>query len=263
MLICRKNKKQTTKFIKDTKNSFHLNELNAINGKSYNMKIGLTFTEARYENYPEWIKGNDDSIEIVELHWDKHNLSEVWDLVENCDGIVLTGGIDVHPKFYDNERLQFPNGDGTFNEVRDEFEMHVFETALNLNIPVLGICRGLQLINVALGGDLIQDLEEAGKKNHRRMNEVDDEHTVSVSANTLLYQIVGTNSGEVNGAHHQAIGRLSDELISTAVSPDGVIEAVEWKQKEGETWMLAVQWHHERMKSDAVFSEKTQHIFHS
>ena len=78
-------------------------------------------------------KDNDDSIEIVELHWEKHNLDEVWDIIEDCDGIVLTGGIDVHPKFYDNERLEFPNGDGVFNEERDEFEMHVFETALNLN----------------------------------------------------------------------------------------------------------------------------------
>lgn len=212
------------------------------------MKIGLTFTESRWENYPKWIKGNDDSIEIVELHWEKHNLDEVWDLVEDCDGIVLTGGVDIHPHFYENERLDFPNGDGKFNEERDEFEMHVFETALNFKLPVLAICRGLQLVNVALGGNLIQDLEEAGKKNHRRMNDLDDEHSISISDHSLLKEVIGSSSANINGAHHQAIGKLSDELLATAVSEDGVIEAVEWKEKEGESWMMAVQWHPERMK---------------
>ena len=212
------------------------------------IKIGLTFTESRWENYPVWIKGNDENIELVELHWEKHNLDEVWDLVEDCDGIVLTGGVDIHPRFYENERLEFPNGDGKFNEERDEFEMHVFETALNFKLPVLAICRGLQLVNVALGGDLIQDLEEAGKKNHRRIEGVDDEHSISISENSLLIEVVGSDSGNINGAHHQAIGNLSDELVAIATSPDGVVEAVELKEKEGESWMLAVQWHPERMK---------------
>ena len=228
---------------------------------SSKIKIGLTFTETRWENYPKWVKGGDENIELVELHWEKHDLEEVWDLVEDCDGIVLSGGVDIHPRFYENERLVFPNGDGKFNEERDEFEMHVFETALNFNLPVLAICRGLQLVNVALGGDLIQDLEEAGKKNHRRINEVDDEHTISVSENSLLKEIVGSNTANINGAHHQAIGKLSDELIVTATSPDGVIEAVEWKEKEGEAWMLAVQWHPERMKVDEVCSKNIRHNF--
>ncbi len=212
------------------------------------IKIGLTFTESRWDNYPVWIKGNGENIELVELHWEKHDLEEVWDLVEDCDGIVLTGGVDMHPRFYENERLEFPNGDGKFNEERDEFEMHVFETALNFHLPVLAICRGLQLVNVSLGGDLTQDLEESGKKNHRRMNDVDDEHSISISENSLLKEVVGNNSGYINGAHHQAIGKLSDELIATATSPDGVIEAVEWTDKTDEPWLLCVQWHPERMK---------------
>lgn len=212
------------------------------------MKIGLTFTETRWENYPAWIKGNDPNIEIVELHWEKHGHEDVWDLVEDCDGIVLTGGVDIHPRFYESDRHDFPNGDGKFNEERDEFEMHVFETALNFNLPVLAICRGLQLVNVALGGDLIQDLEETGKKNHRRINDVDDEHAISIADNSILKEIVGSNTGTINGAHHQAVGKLSDELMVTATSPDGVIEAIEWKDKTDEPWLVAVQWHPERMK---------------
>jgi putative glutamine amidotransferase len=225
------------------------------------MKIGLTFTETRWENYPKWIKGNDDNIEIVELHWEKHDKEEVWDLVEECDGIVLTGGVDIHPRFYESERLEFPNGDGKFNEERDEFEMHVFETALNFKLPILAICRGLQLVNVALGGDLIQDLEETGKKNHRRMNDVDDEHSISISNNSLLKEVIASTSATINGAHHQAIRKLSDELIATAYSEDGVVEAVERKEKKGESWMLAVQWHPERMKQNEVCSKNIREAF--
>lgn len=214
------------------------------------LRIGLTFSETRYVNYPKWLQ-SDARVELVELHWNEHNEDSLWEQVESCDGIVLSGGVDIHPSFYGEERLDFPNGDGVFNKERDEFEMHVFETALNFHTPVLAICRGMQLVNVALGGTLIQDLEEAGKKNHRRMNEVDDEHTISIAAETLLFQIAGESNAAVNGAHHQGIDQLSEELMATATAPDGVIEALEWKDKSGASWLLAVQWHPERLKNGA------------
>ncbi len=210
---------------------------------SQKIRIGVTFSEARYENYPKWIKGDDADIEIVELSWEKQN----WDDIEDCDGIVLTGGVDTCPRFYESERTEYPNKPTEWNEARDEFEMHVFETALNFDHPVLAICRGLQLVNVSLGGDLVQDLEEAGKNDHRRHGEVDGQHAVSISENTLLKEVAGSTSGNINSAHHQAVGRVSDELMVSAVSPDGVVEAIEWKVKEGEPWLLAVQWHPERM----------------
>jgi putative glutamine amidotransferase len=210
------------------------------------IKIGVTFSESRYENYPKWIKGNDEHIEIVELSWQKQN----WDEIEDCDGIVLTGGVDTNPKFYDNERTDYPNHPEKWNEERDEFEMHVFETALNIGHPILAICRGMQLVNVSLGGDLIQDLEEAGKADHRRHGDVDGTHAISITSNSLLEQVANTRAGNINSAHHQSVGNLSDELMISAVSPDGVIEAAEWKEKEGEPWLLCVQWHPERMKDN-------------
>lgn len=228
---------------------------------SNKIKIGVTFSETRYENYPRWIKGDDDTVEIVELHWEKHELDEVWDMIEDCDGIVLTGGVDMHPRFYENERLDFPNGDGVFNEERDEFEMHVFETALNFNHPVLAICRGLQLVNVALGGSLIQDLEEAGNKDHRRHNDVDGQHEAEVVKDSLLSQVAGQVKGEINSAHHQALGVVSDELMVNCYSPDHVIEGAEWKNKEGEPWMLCVQWHPERMPADNPLSKNVREKF--
>ena len=213
------------------------------------IRIGLTFTEARHENYPVWIQGSDADIEIVELHWDKHSMEEVWDEVEDCHGIVLSGGVDVHPDFYENERTEYPNGPKSqeeFNKERDEFEMHVFETALHFDKPVLAICRGLQLVNVALGGDLVQDLEENGKNDHRR-HEVDGEHEVKINSGSLLHQVAGTTIGRVNSAHHQAVGKVADELIPNSSSPDGVIEGAEWKHKADKPFLLAVQWHPERI----------------
>ena len=210
---------------------------------SQKIKIGVTFSEARYENYPKWIKGDDADIEIVELSWEKQN----WDDIEDCDGIVLTGGVDTCPKFYENERIDYPNKPQDWNEARDEFEMHVFETALNFDHPVLAICRGLQLVNVSLGGDLIQDLEEAGKNDHRRHGDVDGQHTIAITEGSLLNEVAESATGNINSAHHQAAGKISDELMVSAVSPDGVVEAIEWKVKEGEPWLLAVQWHPERM----------------
>ena len=210
---------------------------------SKKIRIGVTFSEARYENYPKWIKGDDADIELVELSWEKQN----WDDIEDCDGIVLTGGVDTLPKFYENERTDYPNKPDSWNEARDEFEMHVFETALNFDHPVLAICRGLQLVNVSLGGDLIQDLEEAGKKDHRRHNEVDGQHAITITAGSLLAEVSQLSTGNINSAHHQAVGNISEELMVSAVSEDGVIEAIEWKVKEGEPWLLAVQWHPERM----------------
>lgn len=211
------------------------------------LRIGLTVTEARHENYPVWLKGGDENIEIVELHWDKHSLDEAWDEIEDCDGIVLSGGVDVHPEFYENERTDYPNGPAEFNKMRDEFEMHVFETALNFNHPVLAICRGLQLVNVALGGQLMQDLEEGGNKDHRRHNEVDGRHEVDIVKESLLSQIAGSTKGNINSAHHQGVSVVAEELMVNAYSPDFVIEGAEWKDKSDKPFLLAVQWHPERM----------------
>jgi putative glutamine amidotransferase len=202
--------------------------------------IGVTVTEARYENYPKWIKDDDADIEIVELSVDSQN----WEKIEDCDGILLTGGIDMHPQFYDSGERHYPYAPETFNTKRDEFEMHVFETALNLEHPVLAICRGHQLVNVALGGNLIQDLGQ-GNDIHKR-GEADKQHEVKTEPGTLLQQISG-DLGYINSAHHQAVNHLSDELIANCVSPDGVVEGAEWKDKEGKPWLLTVQWHPERM----------------
>lgn len=203
--------------------------------------IGITDTEARYENYPPWIKDKDSNIEIIKLT--PQNTADL----KKCEGIVLSGGVDTHPSFYGSQRLSYPLAPASFNEARDVFELSVFKYALENNIPVLGVCRGMQLVNIALGGDMIQDIEESGKKDHRRHGNLDGVHEVAVEKGSLLHVITGCDHGTINSAHHQALGRIAEPLKVTSFSPDGVPESVEWKEAAGKPFLLCVQWHPERL----------------
>jgi putative glutamine amidotransferase len=204
------------------------------------LTIGITDTEARYSNYPLWIKGDDSEIEIIQLI--PENIHEL----EKCNGIVLSGGIDTHPKFYKNERLNYPLAPEEFNVVRDEFELNVFKFAQDENIPILAVCRGMQLVNVALGGDMIQDIEESGKSDHRR-HEEDGVHEITVVNDSLFYEIIGAEKCTINSAHHQALNTIANDLKVSAFSPDGIAEATEWKEKKDKPFLLCLQFHPERL----------------
>lgn len=203
--------------------------------------IGITNTASRYSNYPEWIGSGDPDITTLCL------AAGDTASIDRCDGIVLSGGIDTHPRFYGSDELSYPHAPDQFDEGRDEFELGVLRFALNKRLPVLAICRGMQLVNIALGGDLIQDVEAAGKHDHRRHGETDGMHEVQIVKNSLLHRITGQETGVVNSAHHQALGNVAAPLTISAVSPDGIAEAAEWKEKEGKSFLLCVQWHPERL----------------
>ena len=205
------------------------------------MTIGITYTDSRYENYPLWIRDNDLTITLIQLNPGNPGY------LAKCDGIVLTGGVDTHPRFYRNEKLDYPNAPKEFNEERDEFELMVFGYALEKKLPVLAICRGMQLVNIALGGNLIQDIEDAGKNDHRRHGDTDGMHQIRVRENSLLFEIVGKDTGVINSAHHQAMGIIAPDLEVNAWSEDTIAEGAEWKNKTGKPFLLCVQWHPERL----------------
>jgi putative glutamine amidotransferase len=206
--------------------------------------IGITESESRFNNYLDWINSASISIEIIILRVDKQNTDDV----KKCDGILISGGIDVTPAFYNSNRERYPHAPKKgWNKERDIFEMKIFQLARENKIPVLGICRGLQLINVALGGSLVPDLEEAGKLDHKRNNESDGSHQVSIMEKSLLALASNVLSGLVNSAHHQAVATVSEQLRICAISPDAVIESLEWKNAAEKCPLLAVQWHPERM----------------
>lgn len=157
------------------------------------------------------------------------------------DGVVLSGGADIGK--VTNERLEPLRGGE--DPRKDTFEWHLCSIALHCHIPLLGICRGLQLINVTLGGSLHQDLPtELGRSvtHLHPANMPPAEHEITVAPNTITANIFKGTSGRVNSYHHQAIKRLAPSLRATAIAPDGVIEAIESAIYRR---LLAVQFHPE------------------
>jgi len=163
------------------------------------------------------------------------------------DGLLLTGGTDIDPQRYGEEpHTTLSNVD----PVRDAFEIDVILAVRDQRRPVLGICRGLQIINVALGGSLIQDIasELPGSVGHSVPTPQHAmAHEIWVNRGSLLYslmeeQLAGADSCEVNSRHHQAIRRLADSFEVVATAPDGIIEAIECG---GGGFCLGVQWHPE------------------
>ncbi len=210
-------------------------------------KIGVSFTFTNYENYINWFTASDlgAAIFIVELSFEKNNYADIYD----CDGFVLTGGVDIHPALFDGEK-EYANSPAAFQLERDLFEAHIYHFAKANKLPVLGICRGLQLINILEGGKLIQDLGDEKNTAHKKEEGIDKAHEVAIVNETLLQQIIGEKTVSVNSAHHQAIDslKLGHNLLANAYSsPDNIIEGIEYKNKSGMGFMLAVQWHPERI----------------
>jgi len=163
-------------------------------------------------------------------------------------GLVLTGGEDVAPARYGaapHPRL------GDVDPVRDAAELALIAAARARGLPILAICRGIQILNVALGGTLYQDLdsERPGPVPH---NDETGRHPVHVEAGSLLERTLGTRSASVNSRHHQAIRDLAPGLKAVAWADDGLIEGAEPSDAK-EPWMVAVQWHPEDLTERALF----------
>lgn len=176
------------------------------------------------------------------------------------DGVLFAGGEDVDPAFYGEEK-KYDSVD--INYARDQFEMKLLEHALHRRLPILGICRGAQVINVGFGGTLYQDLaQDAAPEFEHRQTDTgksrnDTTHTVTVTEPGSLLAGAVSGSCRVNSLHHQAIKRLGHGLKVTAHSEDGLVEAVE--AANDYPFLLAVQWHPEeitdRPEQQRIFKE--------
>ena len=169
-------------------------------------------------------------------------------LIHSLDGLLLSGGSDLDPGYYGEEPV--PELGVTLPE-RDAFEMALVGLALRRGMPVFGICRGMQVLNVALGGTLYQDLpsqwEQDPLKHRQDTPKWQPTHEVRVSEGSYIAEVMGRESVKVNSYHHQGIRDLAEGLIVTGRSSDGVIEAVE-AEDLSERWLLGVQWHAEAMR---------------
>ncbi len=157
--------------------------------------------------------------------------------IAECDALLLPGGVDIHPRHYGEENVSC----GTIDEELDDLQFAALTAALEQGMPILGICRGCQLINVAFGGSLYQDIATAA--NHKRVNDADQYHASDALEGSYLDQIYGRHF-TINSAHHQAAKTLGKGLIPVQYSSaEGIIEAI--RHTTLPIW--AVQWHPERI----------------
>ena len=184
----------------------------------------------RLENY--WRRLREAGLEVLD-----HSSPRV--RLQDAHGLVLTGGIDVDPALYGES--SHPEVDET-NRERDEFELALLSDALERDLPVLAICRGHQLLNVAMGGSLLQHIES---KAHEDVELVSAHHDAALLPGTRLHAIYGAQSLHVNSRHHQAVtpDRVAPGLTISSTTDDGLVEGLE---SDAHTWVVGVQWHPER-----------------
>ncbi|MCY3598091.1 MAG: gamma-glutamyl-gamma-aminobutyrate hydrolase family protein [Rhodospirillales bacterium] len=195
------------------------------------------------QNYVDWMTAS--GAVPVAL---PHEPGLVADLLQHLDGLVVTGGaFDVDPALFGaSER----HATVTTKDRRTEFEADITRRALSRDLPVLGICGGEQLLNVVLGGTLLQHIPSAITEalEHEQPNPRDEPgHSVRVIDGTRLGSIVGSARLDVNSAHHQAVAELGEGVVVNAVAPDGVIEGIEHPEFR---FCIGVQWHPEFMLQD-------------
>lgn len=203
------------------------------------MKVGITVPDRKsvrgsYLNYFSWLEGIADTIPISDKN----------DLGISLDALILSGGGDLNAKRYGEENIRTEK----ISDTRDEFEFFALDKALNRKIPILGICRGMQLINVFFNGSLWQDIDQFGAitLEHTDIDGKDKIHKIKILKNTLLYTIVQEEIIEVNSHHHESIKTPGESLKISAYSlKDAVVEGIE----NPELKIIGVQWHPERCRS--------------
>lgn len=222
--------------------------------------------ETKTDEYIAWLKSGESfgyEIECVKLFYSGESLetlkSKNLDTLTRLDAIVFSGGPDVEPSRFgvnlSKEELSRLHVQNSIVE-RDEMELALAQRSIELGVPILGICRGLQLVNVAMGGTLLLDIEsQTGIKGHEAKGpEESNYHIVELSLDSKLGEMIGMARGEVSTRHHQSADKVGKGLRVVSRSDDGIIEAME---SEDERPIFLVQWHPERMwveKRDNAFS---------
>ncbi|WP_295154833.1 gamma-glutamyl-gamma-aminobutyrate hydrolase family protein [uncultured Ruminococcus sp.] len=195
-----------------------------------------------YWMLPGYLKGLQEAGALPVMLPVIESVGELHAVADMCDGFLFTGGQDVDPALYHSEKSPLC---GECSPERDKMEMLILDEALNRDKPILGICRGIQFINAALGGTLWQDIltELPSDVTHCQKPPYDiPSHEVDISTASPLYSLLKKDKISVNSYHHQGVRELSPQLVSMASAPDGLIEAVYAPEQK---YLWAVQWHPE------------------
>jgi putative glutamine amidotransferase len=206
------------------------------------IRIALSKT---YGTYEAWLKKAEPGTVIVSMYG--LTVDSALTLLATCSGLLLTGGEDVNPARYGKERELSKCEE--IDNYRDSLEYALIERAMRLKMPVFGICRGEQILNVALGGTLLTDIPaDAGTAViHRSSSSTRGcPHIVNIDKKSVLYKITAISRDTVNSYHHQAIDKIAPGFKISAFSENGVAEAMEYETPDGESFIMAVQWHPEK-----------------
>ena len=176
-------------------------------------------------------------------------LSQIPEVLKELDGVLLIGGGDYEPSLYGAERDPLC---GESLLVKDEYELELTRQAVKMGVPVLGVCRGVQTINVAFGGTLFQHVPAVTGKIHQQAQGNVFWHDVDIVPGTMMEKYVGRPVIATNSYHHQAADKIGEGLVVGAWSKDGVVESLE--SKPGASWVFGTQWHPERTVGKEIYS---------
>lgn len=227
---------------------FHLSFIIYLSAQNSSDTLFIALSKASgsdsYQNYINWLRSVDSTIVIVDMINKKP--IEAASALEKCSALLLTGGLDVYPGRYGKEN------DTSRCEIdlhRDSVEFALIKKALKMKLPILGICRGEQILNVAMGGSLIVDIPQDYDTivKHRCGDDAPCFHEIQIIPGTLLYDAGKILYDTVNTYHHQAVNKLANSFKITARSNDGIIEAYEWKHPKNKPFLIAVQFHPEKL----------------
>lgn len=218
--------------------------------------IGITVCENNFDLYLRWLKHFNAKFAVIDFRE-----NDALDKFSSVSGLILSGGIDIYPELYND--WENKEDTGKYNSNRDGFEYKLIEYALKYEIPILGICRGCQLLNVYFNGSLIYDIPTIRKVNH---NKIDKDtmrlHNINIVKDTILYNCVNKETGIVNSSHHQSVDRLGEGLMISSRADDGIIESIEYADKSNKSFLMGIQWHPERFTNyNDEFSKNIYHAF--
>jgi putative glutamine amidotransferase len=203
-------------------------------------------------NYSGWLSRFEKNIEYKNLY--PLGIDSAIRVLQKCNGLLLTGGEDVFPVYYN--QIGDTVNCGTIDFYRDSLEFALIDYAIKNKMPIIGVCRGEQILNIALGGSLYIDIPSEFDSTvvHRQHDWRNCYHDVFLVDSTLLETISSIEFGKVTSNHHQGIKGLGKNLKIAAYSADSLPEAIEWKRRGDHGFLMAVQWHPERMDTVNLLS---------
>ena len=215
------------------------------------LRVAVSKTSGSYE---AWLQGADPYVAVVNMYG--MAVDSALFVLSTCQGLLLTGGEDVNPSSYD--KLNELSKCETINKYRDSLELALIGRALLVRMPIFGICRGEQILNVALGGTLLTDIptDVGTKVSHNPPADSEDPmHSIKIDPQSDLFQVAGIEKGIVNSSHHQSVDIIAEGMKISALSEDGVVEAIEREFPLGKSFIMGVQWHPERLDENPDLSK--------